>query len=141
LRVISIKILREFWEIHSECQQQLKSWFQETSKAEWKNPNEIKLEYPSASLLGNNRVVFNIKGNHYRIIVKINFDYDLSALIKDLKTADGYLDYETNVLVNIKRQLYNRIAIHTIDSYLKQLKKYFEDKSVINKGNKNSVNY
>ena len=73
--------------------------------------------------------------------MKINFDYDLSALIKDLKTADGYLDYETNVLVNIKRQLYNRIVIHTIDSYLKQLKKYFEDKSVINKGNKNSVNY
>ena len=73
--------------------------------------------------------------------MKINFDYDLSALIKDLKTADGYLDYETNVLVNIKRQLYNRIAIHTIDSYLKQLKKYFEDKSVINKGNEESVNY
>ena len=73
--------------------------------------------------------------------MKINFDYDLRALIKDLKRADGYLNYETNVLVNIKRQLYNRIVIHTIDSYLKQLKKYFEDKSVINKGNKNSVNY
>lgn len=77
MRVISIKILREFWEIHSDCQQQLKSWFQETSKAEWKNPNEIKLEYPGASLLGDNRVVFNIKGNHYRIIVKINFEYQM----------------------------------------------------------------
>ena len=73
--------------------------------------------------------------------MKINFDYDLSALIKDLKRADGYLNYETNVLVNIKRQLYNRIVIHTIDSYLKQLKKYFEDKSVINKGNKEGVNH
>ena len=77
MRVISIKILREFLEKHPDCQQQLKSWFQETSKAEWKNPNEIKLEYPSASLLGDNRVVFNIKGNHYRIIVKINFDYQM----------------------------------------------------------------
>jgi len=95
LRVISIKILREFWEIHSECQQQLKSWFQETSKAEWKNPNEIKLEYPSASLLGNNRVVFNIKGNHYRIIVKINFEYKM-VWIRFVGTHSEYDKIDAN---------------------------------------------
>jgi mRNA interferase HigB len=77
LRVIAKKILREFWEIHSDCEQQLKSWYRETCKAEWKNPNEIKIEYPSASILNNNRVVFNIKGNSYRIIVKINFEYEM----------------------------------------------------------------
>jgi mRNA interferase HigB len=66
--------LRDFWEVHADCEQQLKSWFQEASKAEWKNPNEIKQGYPSTSILIDNRVVFNIKGNNYRLIVKINYD-------------------------------------------------------------------
>jgi mRNA interferase HigB len=77
LRVIAKKILREFWEKHSDCEYQLKAWFQESSKAEWASPNEIKNEYPSASIIGNDRVVFNIKGNSYRLIVKINFDYQM----------------------------------------------------------------
>ena len=77
MRVIAKKILREFWEKHSDCEQQLKAWFLETSKAEWINPNEIKVEYPSASIIGNDRIVFNIKGNKYRLIVKINFDYQM----------------------------------------------------------------
>ncbi len=55
----------------------MKAWYQETSKAEWTNPNNLKAEYPSASFLANNRVVFNIKGNHYRLIVKINYDYQI----------------------------------------------------------------
>lgn len=77
LRIISKKILRTFWEKHSDCQQQLKSWFQETSAVKWNNSKEIKKEYPSASFLLGNRVVFNIKGNKYRLIVKINYDYHL----------------------------------------------------------------
>ncbi len=75
MRVISPKILREFWEKHADCQQQLKAWFQEASKAEWKSPRDIKNEYPSASFLMDNRVVFNIKGNNYRLIVKISYEY------------------------------------------------------------------
>jgi len=77
LRVIAKKILREFWNDHSDCEQQLKSWFLEAVKAKWKNTKEIKQEYASASFLGDNRVVFNIKGNHYRLIVKINYDYQM----------------------------------------------------------------
>lgn len=77
MRIIAKKILRDFWLNHSDCEQQLKSWFQEASNAEWKSPNEIKNEYPSASILGNNRIVFNIKGNNYRLIVKISFDYQM----------------------------------------------------------------
>lgn len=77
MRVIAKKILRDFWEAHADSEQQLKSWYQETSKADWRNPNEIKREYPSASILNNNRVVFNIKGNNYRLIVKINYDYQI----------------------------------------------------------------
>ena len=77
MRVIAKKILREFWEKLKDCEQQLKSWYQEASSAEWKNSNEIKLEYPTASIIGDNRVVLNIKGNAYRLIIKINFDYQM----------------------------------------------------------------
>jgi mRNA interferase HigB len=77
LRIISKKILREFWGKHADSQEQLKSWFQETSRVDWKGPKDIKREYPSVSFLQNNRIVFNIKGNKYRLIVKINFDYQM----------------------------------------------------------------
>jgi mRNA interferase HigB len=77
VRVISKKILREFWEKHVDSTQQLKSWFQETSEADWKSPNQIKKDYPSASFLADNRVVFNIKGNKYRLIVRINYEYSM----------------------------------------------------------------
>jgi mRNA interferase HigB len=75
LRVIAKKTLREFWGRHPDCEQQLKSWYQEADAADWKGPRDIKKEYPSASFLGDNRVVFNLKGNHYRLVVKINYDY------------------------------------------------------------------
>ena len=77
LRVIAKKILREFWEKHSDSEQQLKSWYQEADKGTWKSLNELKSEYPSASVLEDNRVCFNIKGNNYRLIVKINFNYQM----------------------------------------------------------------
>ena len=77
MRVLSKAILRDFWIKHSDCEQQLKSWYRETEKSEWKNANDIKREYPSASILGGNRIVFNIKGNNYRLIVKINFQYQM----------------------------------------------------------------
>lgn len=67
----------EFWARHADSEQQLKTWYHETSKANWQNFNEIKYDYPSASLLADNRVVFNIKGNNYRLIVKINFVYQM----------------------------------------------------------------
>ena len=77
MRVIAKRTLREFWTRHSDCEQQLKSWYQEAEKNEWRNTHEIKREYPSASVLGDNRVVFNIKGNKYRLIVRINFQYQI----------------------------------------------------------------
>jgi mRNA interferase HigB len=77
LRVIAKKTLRDFWIKHSDCEQQVKAWYQETSKASWEGPGNIKAEYPTASFLQNNRVVFNIKGNHYRLIVRINYNYKI----------------------------------------------------------------
>jgi mRNA interferase HigB len=73
LRVLSKRTLKEYWEQNLDSEQQLLSWYRETSKAEWENPNEIKEQYTSASILKNSRVVFNICGNKYRLIVEINF--------------------------------------------------------------------
>jgi mRNA interferase HigB len=78
VRVIAKSTLREFWKKHPDCEQQLKSWYQEAEKSDWQSMNEIKREYPSASILAGNRVVFNIRGNNYRLIVKINFQYQMT---------------------------------------------------------------
>jgi mRNA interferase HigB len=95
LRVIAKKILREFWEKHSDCEQQLKSWFQEADKGTWKSLNELKSEYPSASILEDNRVCFNIKGNNYRLIVKINFNYQM-MWIRFIGTHAEYVKIDAN---------------------------------------------
>ncbi len=77
MRVIAKKVLRAFWEKHNDCEDQLKSWYKEAEEADWQIPNDIKKEYPTASFLADNRVVFNIKGNHYRLIVKINYAFSI----------------------------------------------------------------
>ena len=77
MRVIAKSTLRDFWIVHSDCEQQLKSWYDEAEKSSWVSPVDIKKEYPSASILQDNRVVFNIKGNTYRLIVKINYKFGL----------------------------------------------------------------
>jgi mRNA interferase HigB len=89
LRVIAKKVLREYWVKHPDSEQQLKSWYQEAEDAEWKSPRDIKRDYPSASILAGNRVVFNIKGNHYRLIVKINYDYGM-MWIRFIGTHSAY---------------------------------------------------
>ena len=73
MRVVAKKILREFWEKYNDSEQQLKTWYKETSKADWKNPTEIKAEYSKASILKSGRVVFNICRNKYRLVVEINY--------------------------------------------------------------------
>ena len=77
MRVIAKRTLREFWTKHADCEQQLKLWYQETEKANWHTINELKNEYPNASILKDNRIVFNIKGNDYRLIVKFNFEFQI----------------------------------------------------------------
>ncbi|MBF0439461.1 MAG: type II toxin-antitoxin system HigB family toxin [Magnetococcales bacterium] len=79
MRIISIKKLRDFWEqpIYADSEQPLKSWFHEVNadNADWKTPSDLKLQYSSASILKNSRVVFNIYGNKYRLVVSINYAY------------------------------------------------------------------
>jgi mRNA interferase HigB len=74
VRVIARRTLRDFWEAgNADAEQPLKSWFAEVSKAAWKSMAEIKRRYPSASVIDVERVVFNIGGNKYRLVVKIWF--------------------------------------------------------------------
>ncbi len=89
VRVIAKSTLREFWSLHNDCEEQLKSWYIEAEKARWNSPNEIKTEYPSASILQNNRVVFNIKGNTYRLVVRINYKIGI-VWIRFIGTHNDY---------------------------------------------------
>ncbi len=73
MRIIALKPLRTFWEKHPDSRSQLEAWLQDTKRAMWKTPAEIKITYRNASIIGNNRVVFNIKGNQYRLIVAIQY--------------------------------------------------------------------
>jgi len=74
VRVISRKTLRVFWEQHKDAEQPLRAWFSEAKSAQWRSPNEIKERYPSASVIGGGRVVFNIKGNTFRLVVAIKYE-------------------------------------------------------------------
>ena len=73
MRIISRRRLVEFWEVHPDAEQPLRAWYTETKKASWNSPAEIKEVYRSVSILSNNRVVFNIKGNTYRLIVVVEY--------------------------------------------------------------------
>jgi mRNA interferase HigB len=77
MRIISRKTLRQFWErpAYSDSEQPLRAWFREASRADWKSPAEVKAAFRSASILKNNRVVFNIAGNKYRLVVRVNYAY------------------------------------------------------------------
>ncbi|UJH90283.1 type II toxin-antitoxin system HigB family toxin [Antarcticibacterium sp. 1MA-6-2] len=73
-RIIAKRALREFWEKHADSEQYLKTWYETAKNSNWTSPNEIKHTYINASILKNGRVVFNIKGNSYLLIVKFNFE-------------------------------------------------------------------
>jgi len=66
--------LREYRESHPETEQYLKTWYDTAMNANWKTPNEVKQTFANASILKENRIVFNIKGNTYRLIAKFNFE-------------------------------------------------------------------
>ena len=76
MRVIARSTLKKFCERkeHADSEQSILSWFAEAKSAQWKSPNQIKEQYSSASVLKHGRAVFNIAGNKYRLVVKINYE-------------------------------------------------------------------
>jgi mRNA interferase HigB len=75
MRVISRRPLNELAKRHLEAKLELDAWFHEAEAARWVNPAKVKEKYGSASILKGSRVVFNICGNKYRLVVKINYAY------------------------------------------------------------------
>jgi mRNA interferase HigB len=73
-RIFAKNTLREFWEVHPDSELYLKTWYLTALNSDWKTPNDDKQFYANASLLKNNRIVFNIKGNTYRMVAKFNFE-------------------------------------------------------------------
>ncbi len=75
MNIVAFRTLRAFYETHADCENQLKTWYKEATKSNWNSPEEIKEIFSSASIISGNRMVFNIKGNRYRLIVKFNYKY------------------------------------------------------------------
>jgi mRNA interferase HigB len=73
-RIFAKSSLRKYWENHPDAEQYLKTWFDTAMSSDWKTPNDVKQTYANASILKVGRIVFNIKGNSYRLIVKFNFE-------------------------------------------------------------------
>lgn len=96
MRVIAVSTLRAFWERYPDAEQPLKAWYEEATSASWSQPADIKVQYRSASVLKNRRVVFNIKGNDYRLIVAIAYKLQI-VYVKFVGTRKEYdaVDAET----------------------------------------------
>jgi mRNA interferase HigB len=77
MRVIALKTLRLFWEQHPDAQQALQAWYRDAKHATWRTPADIRTVYRNASIVGHNRVVFNIRGNQYRLVVAINYAHGI----------------------------------------------------------------
>ena len=75
MRVIALPTLRDFWEAHPAAEQPLKAWLEELRTAQWQQPADIKAQFGSASILKGRRVVFNIKGNDFRLIVAVAYKF------------------------------------------------------------------
>jgi mRNA interferase HigB len=89
MRVIAKKHLITYWEKHPDVEQPLKAWYDEAVKAQWSTPQDIKAQYRNASFVGNNRVVFNIKGNDHRLIVAVAYKFG-ALYIKFVGTHSEY---------------------------------------------------
>ncbi len=96
-RIFSKGTLREYWENHPDCEQYLKTWYETVLNNAWQTPNEIKQTYAHGSILKNERVVFNIKGNDYRLVVKFNFKKQW-AFIRFIGTHVEYDKIDANTI-------------------------------------------
>jgi mRNA interferase HigB len=75
MRIVAKRTLREFWKQFPDAEEPLLAWYREVEKEDWDGPANVKEKYRSASIIKGSRVVFNIKGNDYRLVVKINYPY------------------------------------------------------------------
>jgi mRNA interferase HigB len=77
MRIVAVKTLKLFWAIHPDAENALRAWYTEAKRANWRGSQDIKNVYRTASILRNNRVVFNIKGNSYRLVVAAKYEFQI----------------------------------------------------------------
>lgn len=96
MRIIALSTLRAFWDRYPEAETPLRAWYALASRADWHTPSDIKEAYRSASFIANNRVVFNLKGNDYRLVVLVRYDRGL-IFVRFIGTHRQYdkIDVET----------------------------------------------
>lgn len=82
-------VLEEFRQKHADIRRQLDIWIAEVQDAQWQTPQDIKSRFVHASFLADDRVVFNLKGNSYRLDVKVNYKNQI-VLIKRIGTHKEY---------------------------------------------------
>jgi len=90
-------MLREFWEIHPDAEQALRAWYTKTKQADWESTSDVKKDYRNASFVANNRVIFNIKGKQYRLVVAINYPYQI-VYIRFVGTHNEYDKIDTTTI-------------------------------------------
>lgn len=77
MRIIALKTIKEFWNKHPETEQQLRAWYDEVKKADWRKPNDLLREFPNVRVIKNDRAIFNIKGNKYRLVIAVKYDFKI----------------------------------------------------------------
>ncbi len=100
MRIISRKALLAFhegWPERADAQPALEAWYREAKRASWKTPADVKAHYRSASILKGGRVVFNVCGNKYRLVVQVNYDFSV-AYIRFVGTHAEYDDIDAETI-------------------------------------------
>jgi mRNA interferase HigB len=89
VRIFNRSTVRAFADAHADARRPLFAWFAEVESRSWRGPEDIKIRYPSASLIAGNRIVFNIKGNKYRVVVAVKYEF-FAAYIRFIGTHAEY---------------------------------------------------
>jgi len=93
--IIAKRPLRQFWQAHAAARTPLEDWYARASAADWSSPAELKADFRDASILMDNRVVFNIGGNKFRLVVKINYPYRV-VYVRFIGTHSQYDGIDAN---------------------------------------------
>ena len=97
MRVIAKRTLREYWENHHDCRNALETWYKMMSNVTCQTPNDLEATFPRCSILSDNRAVFRIKGNSYRLVVEIDYKF-LLVFIRFIGTHAEYDKIDATII-------------------------------------------
>ena len=97
VRIFARSTLKDFWIKHPDSEQYLKTWYDTVLSSNWNNPNDVKQSYINSSVLKDGRIVFNIKGNKYRLVAKFNFQKKW-IFIRFIGTHNEYDKIDANTI-------------------------------------------